>query len=396
MVLGDTSLARSLAEIEDEIRAHHSAAEAALGDALQHAWHVGRLLLEAKPILYAEDPSGRAFGAWAEGTCGYTQRHRSRLMRLASAYSDPGPACLGSSLRSALAALGSAAAPGILVEDTYDRAAAPAIASQAQGPSRVQVGEIWALGAHRLACGDSGDPEHVRRLMGGRRAELCFTDPPYNLGPKLYAQNAVGMRHTYGALAAAPWNTDFDLRPALDALLPVMAVGCTVYVCTSQLLVQVIWDWAKGWCDYSHYCVWCKPNPTPSLARRHWAWGTELIVYAVRGEHICNYPAEGNALNWWQIPARAHETNHPAEKPLAVPAKAIEFSSTPGQAVVDVFGGSGSTLLAAEQLGRHAYLSEIDPRWCDVTIARWEKLTGETARRVSEVQPAEAAVGVAP
>jgi DNA modification methylase len=165
-------------------------------------------------------------------------------------------------------------------------------------------------------------------------------------------------------------------------MLHVMAGDCAAYVCTSHFLVQRIWDWAARWAKFSNYCVWCKPNPTPCLSKRHWTWATELIVYAVRGKHVCNFPESGHALNWWEIISPSHTTDHPTEKPIAVPAKAIEFSSKPGQLVLDLFLGSGTTLIAAEQLNRTCYGMEIDPRYVDVTVKRWEQLTGKHAELV--------------
>jgi DNA modification methylase len=245
-------------------------------------------------------------------------------------------------------------------------------------------GDIWQLGRHRVMCGDSANLADVERLMQGLKADMVFTDPPYNVASegRNYAQDVGNMKRTYGGLAEAEWDKNFNIEPALDAMLHVMAGDCAAYVCTSQFLVQRIWDWAARWAKFSNYCVWCKPNPAPCLSKRHWTWATELMVYAVRGKHVCNFPQSGHALNWWEIVSPTHTTDHPTEKPVAIPTKAMEFSSAPGALVLDVFLGSGTTLIAAEQLGRTCYGMEIDPRYCDVTVKRWEQLTGKHAELV--------------
>lgn len=117
----------------------------------------------------------------------------------------------------------------------------------------------------------------------------------------------------------------------------------------------------------------------PSLSKRHWTWNTELICYATRGKHIFNFPNEGHALSTWTINKLTEKYVHPTQKPIAVPATAISHSSNPGDIVLDGFGGSGSTLIACEQLGRTCYMMEIDPKYVQVIINRWEAMTGEKA-----------------
>lgn len=122
-----------------------------------------------------------------------------------------------------------------------------------------------------------------------------------------------------------------------------------------------------------------RPNPMPSLAKRHPTWATELICYATYGKHVFNFPIDGHALSWWSINKNSKNDLHPTQKPVAVPARAIELSSKPGAVVVDLFLGSGTTLIAAEQLNRTCYGMEISPQYCDVIVKRWENLTGQTA-----------------
>jgi DNA modification methylase len=244
-----------------------------------------------------------------------------------------------------------------------------------------KLGDLWILGEHRVLCGDSTKAENVARLMGGRRADMVFTDPPYNCADEMsesfYANaNSPAMK----GLAAARWDKGFSPDEFLKRVEEIRPDNGTVYVCTSHMLAPEIWSYMeKSKATYSHYLVWCKPNPMPSLAKRHPTWATELICYATFGRHIFNFPGEGHSLSWWSINKNAKNDLHPTQKPVAVPAKAIELSSKPGQVVADLFLGSGTTLIAAEQLGRKCYGMEISPQYCDVIVARWEKLTGQKA-----------------
>ena len=244
-----------------------------------------------------------------------------------------------------------------------------------------KTGDLWVLGEHRLLCGDSTKAADVARVMAGKRSDLVFTDPPYNCGDEMsesfYANtNSPAMK----GLAAAQWDKGFDPQQFLKRLEEVRPVDGTVYVCTSHMLAPQIWAYmAESKASHSGYVVWCKPNPMPSLAKRHPTWATELICYATFGKHAFNFPEEGHSLSWWSINKNAKNEFHPTQKPVAIPARAIELSSKAGQVVADLFLGSGTTLIAAEQLNRKCYGMEISPAYCDVIVKRWENLTGKTA-----------------
>ena len=235
-------------------------------------------------------------------------------------------------------------------------------------------GQLWQLGEHRLVCGDCTDAATVARVMGGEMAALVFTDPPYNVASEndIYAAD---VSKSMAGLKAAEWDHDFDLRPALDALP--LAQDVTVYVCTSHHLAPVIWAWMATWAEHFFWCVWNKPNPMPSLSKRHWTWNAELVPYATRGKHTFNFPAEGHALCVWTF-AKSKETEHPTEKPVVVPMHAISHSSKSGDVVFDGFSGSGSTLIACENLGRRCRAIEIDAGFTAVALERWSVHTGKT------------------
>jgi site-specific DNA-methyltransferase (adenine-specific) len=244
--------------------------------------------------------------------------------------------------------------------------------------TRCKVGDLWQLGSHRLICGDSTDVAVIDRLMDGVKADCVFTDPPYNIASdsKNFASDVSKAMKT---LSESEWDKNFDIREVLDNILVSIAENATVYVCTSHFLAPEIWEWMKQWSDHYSYCVWSKPNSMPSLSKSHWTWNTELICYATRGKHTFNFPKEGHALSTWTINKRNGDTGHPTEKPVEVPAMAISHSSKENDVVLDLFGGSGSTLIACEQLNRKCYMCELDEHYCSVIIQRWENFTGEKA-----------------
>ena len=258
-----------------------------------------------------------------------------------------------------------------VVEDDFDENTAP-------DEPRAKLGDIWQLGDHRLICGDSTDANIIDRLMDGVKADMVFTDPPYNIASD--SKNfAADVSRAMKDLSQSEWDKNFDINEALDIIQTVLADDATVYICTSHFLASDIWSWIQEWADHYSYCVWSKPNPMPSLSKRHWTWNTELICYATRGKHTFNFPKVGHALSTWTINKRNGNTGHPTEKPVEVPSMGITHSSKENDTILDLFGGSGSTLIACEQLNRKCYMCELDEHYCDVIIDRWERFTGREA-----------------
>lgn len=247
--------------------------------------------------------------------------------------------------------------------------------------SRVERGQVWKLGDHRLMCGDSTSADDVSKLMNGKKADMVFTDPPYNIASdsKNFASD---VSKAMNDLSKSEWDMDFDIKKALKTIETAIAENVSVYICTSHFLAPDIWAWMKQWSNHYSYCIWSKPNPMPSLAKRHWTWNTELVCYATRGKHTFNFPKEGHALSTWTINKKNGETGHPTEKPVAVPSMAISHSSKENDTVLDLFGGSGSTLIACEQLNRKCFMMELDEHYCEVIIQRWESLTGKKAELI--------------
>lgn len=249
----------------------------------------------------------------------------------------------------------------------------------------VKRGELWILGEHRLLIDDCTVKENVERLMAGEKADMVFTDPPYNLagnhdGELSLLANA--RPNSYGKLKDAAWNrSDFDVRPALDRILEVVKENTTVYVSLSHYSAPKCWEWMSEWAKFYGFCIWKKTNPMPSLSKRHWTWDTEIICYATRGKHVFNFPAQGHASSVWESATASGHGDHPTPKPVTIPKIAIQHSSKAGDLLFEPFCGSGTTIVACEELGRRCYAAELEPTYGQVIIERWQKFSGKKAVR---------------
>lgn len=253
---------------------------------------------------------------------------------------------------------------------------------------RCKLGEIWQLGRHRILCGDSTDEQQVRRLLGNSIPDMVFTDPPYNCADEMsvsfYANTNSGAMKE---LSKTDWDKGFDINKFLKCLSVFRPHNGTVYICTSQMLAPDIWRWmASEKAKHNSYCVWTKPNPMPSLAKRYWTWATELICFATFGKHTFNFPEQGHALNWWNITSNSANRLHPTQKPVAIPRHAIAHSSNPKDLIVDFFLGSGTTLIAGEESDRTVYGVELSEHYVEICIQRYEKMTGDTAHLIDSFQ----------
>jgi DNA modification methylase len=248
--------------------------------------------------------------------------------------------------------------------------------------AHMRPGDLFHLAGHRLLCGDSTDATQVARLMNGEKADMVFTDPPYNVAGKTQMETLSKIRpNSYGKLKTANWDQDFDITTIFPSLEFVLSPNASAYVCCSHFLAGLIWHWMSEWGDYYGGCVWSKSNPMPSMHKRHWTWDHEHICYATKGKHVFNFPMDGHARATWAIAKSPSNSLHPTQKPVEVPEHAIKHSSNAGQLVTDLFLGSGSTLIACEKTNRKCYGMEIDPLYCDVILDRWAKFTGQDPKR---------------
>lgn len=250
-------------------------------------------------------------------------------------------------------------------------------------------GDIWKLGNHRLMCGDSTDAGDVALLMDGEKADMCFTDPPYGVS---YAEkNAYLNTMAKGNHIQEPIANDHETPTEMhDFWLKVFNIigeftsDCMAYYITAPqggellLLLQAIQE--SDTLELKHMLVWNKNNHV--LGRCDYNYKHEPIIYGWKKKGTHHFVGGSRfKTSVWDIPKPQKSDLHPTMKPVELVSACLLDNSVEGQSVLDLFGGSGTTLIAAEQLNRKCYMMELDPHYCDVIIARWEKLTGNKAER---------------
>jgi DNA modification methylase len=245
-------------------------------------------------------------------------------------------------------------------------------------------GDVWLLGGHRLLCGDSTVAESYDRLLKGEPVDMVFTDPPYNVN---YANSAKDkMRGKDRAILNDNLGDGFyDFL--LAALTPTVAHcrgGIYVAMSSSELdVLQAAFRAAGG--KWSTFIIWAKNTFT--LGRADYQRQYEPILYGWpegKQRHWCGDRDQGDV---WNIKKPQKNDLHPTMKPVELVERAIRNSSRPGDVVMDPFGGSGTTLIAAEKTGRKARLIELDPKYVDVIVRRWQEWTGQQATREADGMP---------
>jgi DNA modification methylase len=260
---------------------------------------------------------------------------------------------------------------------------APAVPEQ----SCSRPGDLWILGDHRVLCGDATALPDVERLMGGMLADMAFTDPPYNVdyGNKGKAKSpGKGRRILNDALGDA--FAKF-LEAACSNLLTVTKGACYVCMSSSELhTLQRAWLAAGG--KWSTFLIWAKNTFT--LGRSDYQRQYEPILYGWKAgsEHFwCGARDQGDV--WHHDKPRVNDL-HPTMKPVELVERAIRNSSKSRDIVLDLFGGSGTTLIAAERTARAARVMELDPKYVDVIVTRWQDFTGGEAMLEGEGRTFEA------
>lgn len=261
-----------------------------------------------------------------------------------------------------------------------------------QAEPRVKLGEIWQLGEHRLMCGDSTDANSVALLMDGEKADMVFTDPPYgvSIGDKNKALNRVQKAGKCTENIANDNISVDDLYPILVKAMTNCRENCKdcacYYVTSPQggelgLMMMMMMMMKDAGLPVRHMLIWEKNSATFSLGRLDYDYQHEPIFYTWTKSHK-NYRNGEFRTTIWKYDKPRKCDLHPTMKPVELVENCMMDASVEGDIVLDMFGGSGTTMIAAEQLGRKARLMELDPHYCDVIIARWEKLTGKEAVKV--------------
>lgn len=242
-----------------------------------------------------------------------------------------------------------------------------------------KLGDLWQLGEHRLLCGDATKIDDVERLMDGEKADMVFTDPPYKIQTEGGTKSDIS-KSLQKLEEAIEFISDFDPCDFLS-ILPILfsknVINAYIF-CNKELLPDYL-VWARD-AGYSfNVLVWKKPNAIP-IGDSHRPDIEYLLLF--RKNAIWNNGLSA-IVNYSRLIECPRDTGlHPTMKPVSIIANQIQISSNKGSIVFDLFGGSGSTLIACEQLKRKCYMMEIDPQYVRVIIDRWEKLTGEKAKLV--------------
>ena len=237
-----------------------------------------------------------------------------------------------------------------------------------------RLGDFWVLGKHRLLVGDSTGIDAVEKLMGKERADLIFTDPPYNVNYTGKTKESLTIENDqmdgeqfYKFLYAAFTNMFWATKP-----------GAGIYVAHASSEAMAF---MKAMTDAGFLCkqqiIWVKQ--TLVMGRQDYHWQHEPILYGWNGAGSHTWYGDRKQTTVWNVDKPNRNAEHPTMKPIELMEKALNNSSERSQIVLDLFGGSGSTLIACEKLGRKCRTMELDPRYADVIVKRWQDFSGKLA-----------------
>lgn len=233
-------------------------------------------------------------------------------------------------------------------------------------PSITQLGDIWQLGEHRLMCGDSTDALNINILMDGKKADMIFTDPPYGYE---YQSNMRTKSKKFDVLK----NDDkiLDFMPAIKDVCKGF-----IFICTTWKVLDKWLPLFKRHYELTNMIIWDKGGGGIGDLKHTFSTDYEIILCSNNGAKITGK----RVGSVWNVPKdNANDYVHATQKPVKLSAIAIENTTNKNGIVLDLFCGSGSTLIACEQLNRKCYCMELDPKYCDVIVKRWETFSGKKA-----------------
>ena len=240
---------------------------------------------------------------------------------------------------------------------------------------KTKLGDIYQLGRHRVMCGDSTDSASVATLTGGK-VDMVFTDPPYGV------EYTGGMQFKDGKVETKSRemikNDDVDIYQDVMRVLSEFSNG-PCYIWFAGTKAAKLYEAAEKYGDIHALLIWVKNGGYGALNANYKQKHEPCLYWKPKGKTL-NFAGATTETTIWEINKDGKNKLHPTQKPVALATKAI--SNHDAKTVLDLFGGSGATLIAAEQLNRICYMMELDPKYCDVIIKRWENLTGLKAELI--------------
>lgn len=250
------------------------------------------------------------------------------------------------------------------VEGLTDEDAVPEVPEE----PKTKLGDIYQLGNHRLMCGDSTSIDEVEKLMNGQKADMVFTDPPYGVDYEGINNDSRG-------------GLEELLRGSFGNYLSTSKSGAACYVFHSDKCADIFHAVFREYFHFSSMIIWAKNSLT--LSRTDYQSQHEPCLYGWMKDGKHTFYGDRKQVSIWKFDKERVE-GHTTPKPVALIERALQNSSKGGDIVSDFFGGSGSTMIACEKLGRQARLMELDPKYCDVIVKRWEDFTGKKAVLLSD------------
>lgn len=258
-----------------------------------------------------------------------------------------------------------------------------------------KLGDVWILGEHRLMCGDSTNKEDVNKLMNGNIAKCLFTSPPYNMGADMYESYEdnleskkyidfnlevinVWKEHLKGYLF---WNISYNRNSRWEFIEIMYRIIKDIGL---KFMELIVWDKGHGMPIVSEDMLTRQYEDILMVSNdEDFSEDMELYYLGTTEQRGYFNKKKGKGItNYWRITTgNTQLDNHKACFPVKLPARAIELTTNKNDIVIDCFGGSGTTLIACEKSNRKCYMMELDPRYCDVIIERWEELTGKKAKK---------------
>ena len=228
---------------------------------------------------------------------------------------------------------------------------------------KTKIGDVWILGNHRLMCGDSTSIDAVEQLMDGQKADMVFTDPPYGVDYEgIHNDSRDGLEDL--------------LRSVFANYITASKTGASIYCFHSDRCADLFHKVFREFFHFSSMIIWAKNSLT--LSQTDYQSQHEPCLYGWMDNGSHSWYSDRKQTSVWRFD-KEKVIGHTTPKPVGLVEKAISNSSKSGDSILDLFAGSGSTLIASEKIGRSAKVMELDPKYCDVIIKRWQDFTGNKA-----------------